>query len=136
MSEQSKQLKKMFPFLSEEVLASMAQPAPTAAAQPATVEPDAVPLPGEARPDEATRSPARSTEPFKPVDARYLNPKMFGPVPEYSVSQLARPVGALAGIFEEVGKIMVEAGAQGLEAVESAGDVIREKVGMEREPLS
>jgi hypothetical protein len=61
---------------------------------------------------------------------------MFGPVPEYSVSQLARPVGALAGIFEEVGKIMVEAGAQGLEAVEGAGDVIREKVGMEREPLS
>jgi hypothetical protein len=116
MEEQIQQLRGMFPFLDEATIRDMvAQRSP----QP---EVDAVPLPEEARPEEATRPPT-GPETFQPVDVRRLDPKRFGPVPEYSPSQLIRPVGAIGGIFEEVGKIILEAGGQAAVATGQAKDI-------------
>ena len=115
MEEQIRQLQAMFPLLGVDTIRDMVQ-------QRQPPEVDSVPLPQEARPEEATRAPA-GPETFEPVDVKRLDPKRFGPVPEYSPTQLIRPVGALGGVFEEVGKLMLEAGGRAAVATGQAKDI-------------
>lgn len=116
MEEQIQFLKKSFPFLSEQAIREMVG----VSAPPQ--EPDAVPLPEEALPGQASGAPSGPIS-TKPVDVRKLDPQMFGPVPEYRASQLIRPVGALAGVAEEVGKLILEAGGQAAVATGAAKDI-------------
>ena len=116
MEEQIQQLKMAMPFLSEQQIREMiGVPA-------APSEPDFVDLPGEARPEQATRAPAGPVS-TQPVDVRRLDPKMFGPVPEYRASQLMRPLGAVAGAAEEAGKLILEAGGRAAVATGAAKDI-------------
>lgn len=116
MEEQIQFLKKSFPFLSEQAIREMVG----VSAPPQ--DPDAVGLPEEARPEEASAAPSGPIS-TKPVDVRRLDPQRFGPVPEYSASQLVRPLGAVAGAAEEVGKLILEAGGQAAVATGAAKDI-------------
>ena len=123
MEEQIAAIKTAMPFLSEQQIREMIGVPAGAPAQPAPPqEPDFVDLPGEARPGQATRAPAGPVS-TQPVDVRRLDPKMFGPVPEYRASQLMRPLGAVAGAAEEVGKLILEAGGRAAVATGAAKDI-------------
>lgn len=57
-------------------------------------------------------------------------------VGEFAPSQLVRPLGMVAGALGEAGRLGVELGVQTLAGVEEAGAQIRERFGMETEPIS